>query len=145
MSRRDLASIRDGVARCVSKRREIQAAYIFGSVASGRTRPDSDVDVAVLLNPKSLRLGSLDYRLELAAEISSALGRSDVDLIILNEAPPVLAHQVLSKGRLVFERSASVRVEFQVRTVNLYLDTEPMRALYRRYLKRRIREGKIFG
>ena len=129
----------------MSKRREIQAAYIFGSVVSGRSRTNSDIDIAVLLNPKSLHLKSLDYRLKLASEMSSAIGRSDVDLIILNEAPPVLAHQVVSKGQLVFERSAAARVDFQVRTVNAYLDTEPMRALYRSYLKKRIREGKIFG
>jgi uncharacterized protein len=141
----DLQSIKDGVVRCAKRRREIQAVYIFGSVASGRTRPGSDVDIAVLLNPQSSRLGSLDYRLKLAAEMSSAIRRSDVDLIVLNDAPPVLAHQVLSKGRLVFQRSPSVRVRFQIHTVNLYLDTEPMRALYRRYLKKRIREGKIFG
>jgi predicted nucleotidyltransferase len=141
----DLASIKDGVAMCVSKKREIQAAYVFGSVASGRVRPGSDVDIAVLLNPKSARLGSLRYRLQLAAEIANAIGRSDVDLVILNDASPVLAHQVLSKGKLAFERSARARIEFQVRTVNTYLDTEPMRALYRQYLKKRIREGKIFG
>jgi len=56
-----------------------------------------------------------------------------------------LAHQVLSKGKLVFERSARARVEFQVRTVNLYIDTEPLRKLYRHYLKKRIREGRVFG
>ena len=145
MSTGDFALIKEGVLRCVSKRREIQAAYIFGSVASGRIRPGSDVDVAVMLGQKSQRLGAIDYRLKLAAEISSTVGRSDVDLVILNEASPVLAHQVLSKGQLVFERSASARVEFQVRTVNAYLDTEPMRALYRHYLKKRIREGKVFG
>ena len=141
----DISSIKDGVIRSVSKRREIQAAYIFGSVASGRARRGSDVDIAVLLHPKSPHLKSLNYRLRLGAEIATAIGRSDIDLIVLNEAPPVLAHQVLSKGKLVFERSASARVKFQVETVNIYLDTEPMRALYRRYLKKRIREGRIFG
>ena len=141
----DAASIKGALVKCLSKRREIQAAYIFGSVASGRNRLGSDIDIAVLLNDKSSRLNSLDYRLQLAADLNSAIGRSDVDLVILNEAPPVLAHQVLSKGQLVFERSPSARVDFQVRTVNAYLDTEPMRALYRSYLKKRIREGKIFG
>ena len=37
------------VSRVVSRRPEIQAAYIFGSVAHGRTHPDSDIDIAVLL------------------------------------------------------------------------------------------------
>ena len=73
------------VARCAAARREVVAAYVFGSVATGRTRADSDVDVAVLL-----------------------------------------AHRVLSKGRLVFERSRSARVRFQVRTASRYADVIPM-------------------
>ena len=137
--------VKDDIVRCVAKRREIQAAYIFGSVVSGRARRDSDIDVALLLNENSPYLKTLDYRLRVATDISRAIGRPDLDLVILNDAPPVLAHQVLSKGKLIFERSRTARVAFQVRAVNLYLDTEPMRALYRRYLKQRIREGKIFG
>ena len=139
------SSIKDAVVQCLSQRPEIAAAYIFGSVAAGSARRDSDVDIAVLLRRRPPAQGLLKYRLRLIAEIGSALGRYDIEVIILNEAPPVLAHQVLSKGKLIFERSASERVEFQVRTVNLYCDTEPMRELYRRYLKKRIREGKIFG
>ena len=130
---------------CVSRRREIAAAYIFGSVASGRARRTSDIDIAVLLKPAKNSSGFLHYRLKLMAELASALGRSDIEVIVLNEAPPLLAHQVLSKGKLVFERSARARVEFQVRTVNLYIDTEPLRKLYRHYLKKRIREGRVFG
>ena len=75
MATEDFAFIKEGVLRCVSKRREIQAAYIFGSVASGRTRPGSDVDVAVMLGQKSQCLGAIDYRLKLAAEISSGIPR----------------------------------------------------------------------
>lgn len=141
----DFSTIRERVVRCVSARREIQAAYLFGSVVSGRARHNSDVDVAVLIKPANVRSGFLKYRLKLMADLAGALGRADVDLIVLNEAPPVLAHQVLAKGKLVFERSASARIEFHVRTVNLYFDTEPMRKIYRHYLKKRIREGNIFG
>lgn len=145
MGEADIATIRDGIVRCVSRRREIQAAYLFGSAVTGRTRKDSDVDVALLLSPKSVRLKDLGYRLKVSRELANAIGRAAIDLVILNDASPVLAHQVISKGKLVFERSRSARVNYQVRAVNLYLDTEPMRALYRRYLKKRIREGKIFG
>src|SRR5436190_24269236 len=133
----NLPSISESVRRCLSTHAEIQAGYVFGSMVSGRTHPDSDVDVAVLVNPKFSRAKSLRNRLSSIAEIASALGRSDVDLIILNSAPPVLAHQVLSKGRLVLQRSAAARVAFQVRAVNAFLDTEPMRALFRTYLKKR--------
>jgi hypothetical protein len=85
------------------------------------------------------------YRLDLMANLGAALRRSDVDVVILNEAPPLLAHRVLSKGKLVFERSASARVRFQVMTANRYADMVPAFETYLKYLKKSIREGRIIG
>jgi len=141
----DSASIGWAVARCASKRREIQAAYVFGSVASGRTRPDSDVDVAVLTARRARRADTLKYRLSLMADLGSALGRPDVEVVLLDEAPPLLAHRILSRGKLVYERSRSARVRFQVDTANRYLDLMPMFETHIRYLKKRVREGRVVG
>ena len=133
------------VARCASTRREVVAAYVFGSVATGRTRADSDVDVAVLLARPLPPNRSLRYQLKLMADLGSALHRSDVDLVVLNDASPLLAHRVLSKGRLVFERSRSARVRFQVRTASRYADVIPMYETQIRYLKRQAQSGRSRG
>jgi predicted nucleotidyltransferase len=125
------------LSRAFSRRREVLAAYIFGSATSGRTRPDSDIDVAVLIDEKRLRKHPLYYRLDLISDLTTALGRADVDVVLMNEAPPDLAQNIITKGQRVFERSRSARVAFQVRTLNLFMDTEPMRRTYLRYLKRR--------
>jgi hypothetical protein len=63
----------------------------------------------------------------------------------LNDAPPLLAHRVLSKGRLAFERSKSTRVRFQVRVASLYLDLMPMFETQIRYLKKHARAGRVGG
>jgi predicted nucleotidyltransferase len=141
----NFSSIRDAVAEFASTRTEILAAYVFGSVATARTRKDSDVDVAVLLRDGMRSSRMFDYRLELLAGIASALHRPDVDIVILNGAPPLLAHRILSKGKLVFERSASARVRFQVMTANRYADMVPAFETYIRYLKKSVREGRIIG
>ena len=141
----DFSSVRRAVARCLSARREIQAAYIFGSVAAGRARPDSDVDIAVLVDRRVRPTLMLKYRLKLIADLGSALRRSDVEVVILNQASPLLAHRVLSQGTLVFERSASARVRFQVRTASRYFDLVPMFETHLRYLKKSVREGRIVG
>ena len=83
------------------------------------------------------------YRLKLMADLGSALHRSDVDVVILNEAPPLLAHRVLSKGKLIFERSASLRVRFQVNAANRYADLTPMFETQIHYLKKSVRDGRI--
>lgn len=141
----EFSPTRRAVARCVSRRKEIQAAYIFGSVATRRARADSDVDVAVLVDRRVRPAHMLTYRLKLMADLGSALLRPDVEVVILNEAPPLLAHRILSKGKLVFERSASARVRFQVRTASRYFDLIPMFETQIRYLKKSRREGRIFG
>ena len=145
MGFQDLKSIEQVLTPFLRRRREVQAAYIFGSVVTGRTRPDSDVDIAVLVSENVMRRDPFRYRIELIAELMGVLKRSDVDLVLLNQVPPLLAHRILAKGKLIIERSASARVAFQVQTVNRYLDTQPMRDLYLAYLKKHAREGKIFG
>ena len=79
------------------------------------------------------------------ADLGAALHRSDVDVVILNDAPPLLAHRILSQGKLVFERSASARVRFQVRTAALYADMVPAFETQIRYLKKHAREGRTGG
>jgi predicted nucleotidyltransferase len=145
MATQDLASIERVVIPFLESRRDVLAAYIFGSIVTGRARHDSDVDIAVLVSDKVMRRDSFQYRLGMMTELMRILKRDDVDLILLNKAPSLLAHRVLKKGKLIFERSASARVAFQVRTVNRYLDSQPMRNLYLAYLKKHARKGKIFG
>jgi predicted nucleotidyltransferase len=110
-------------------------------VVSGTQRADSDVDIALLVSDKVMRGDALQYRLNAMTDLMGILKRDDVDLILLNQASPLLAHRVLSKGKLILERSASARVAFQVRAVNRYLDTQPMRNIYLSYLKKQAREG----
>lgn len=140
-----LTSSRRAVARCVSRHAEIQAAYIFGSVAQGRTRPDSDIDIAVLLDRPPANARALRYRLTLAGELGAALQRNDVQLVILNDAPPLLAHRVLSRGILVFERSRAGRVRFQVATARRYEDVVPTMERHVARLKQDVREGRVGG
>jgi hypothetical protein len=78
-------------------------------------------------------------------DLGAALHRSDVEVVILNDAPPLLAHRVLSRGTLVFERSASARVAFQVKTASRYFDLIPMYETHIRYLKKSVREGRVIG
>ena len=142
---RNLSDVDRRVSGVLGDHPEILAAYLFGSVASGRSRPDSDIDIAVLVKEKKLRPNPLKYRLGLMAELGSVLGRSDIDLVLMNEASPALAQNIITKGRLIFEGSRSARLAFQVRTLNVFLDTEPMRRLYLHYLKRRYLQGSARG
>lgn len=78
---------------------DVEAVYIFGSVALGVARSDSDIDIAVLAPPKPSY--ELDQKLDLEYELSSLTGR-EVDLIELRKAPTVLQKEIISTGKRVW-------------------------------------------
>lgn len=108
----------------------IAAAWLFGSVARGTNRPDSDVDVGVLFREDPpLTLAS--YRFDLEADLERRL-RFPVQLVVLNRAPSDLVFRVLRDGKLLVNHDPSRRVRFEVRAMKEYWDMEPQRRLYRR-------------
>lgn len=125
-------------------RAEVIAAYLFGSQAKGKAAADSDVDVAILLNPDFDLHEHFMYRIERMVELEQ-LCRRPVDVAILNQAPLVLLNQVLRYGRLVYERDHRQRVAFEVRSRQAYYDFQPLLALLHRALARQIKEVGLGG
>jgi predicted nucleotidyltransferase len=106
------------------------AAYLFGSVARGTDRADSDVDVAILLRSRPSE--ALDgVRSTVEGALERALGRR-CQLVLLNTAPPDLVHRVLRDGRPLVDREPAARIAFEVRARNEYFDLLPVLRRYRR-------------
>lgn len=61
-----------------------------------------------------------------------------VDLVDLSVAPPLLAHEVVSQGKLILSRDEDERVEFETRAVARYLDTAHLRKVQHEYLRKRM-------
>ena len=99
--------------------KNILVAYLFGSYARGYETVQSDVDIAVLLSEVPEKL--LEYYLNLERKLAEALEK-DVDLVFLNDAPPLLKYQVIKYGRLLFSRNERIRVTFEAKSLSEYLD-----------------------
>jgi len=57
----------------------------------------------------------------LIGDLISIFKRDDIDLVVLNSANPVLRHQIIKFGKLIFEESEDVKVEQKtVATVSTY-------------------------
>jgi predicted nucleotidyltransferase len=89
------------LARLLSGYGEIQLAILFGSQAQGGARPDSDVDLGVLMaTPISSSL-----KLELIELIGAELGRP-VDIVDLHDAAEPILGQVLKGKRLLGDNAS---------------------------------------
>jgi predicted nucleotidyltransferase len=82
----------------------VASVYLFGSHAEGRAHRESDVDVGALLrwDLYPSRKTRFDARLRLIADLIAALHHNEVDLVILNDAPPLLGRHIVTAGRRVF-------------------------------------------
>ena len=80
----------------------IVSAYLFGSEAKGRAHRESDIDVGVVLRYEQYPTARdrFEARLRLGAELGAALGR-EVDVVVLNDSPPLLARHIVLSGQRV--------------------------------------------
>ena len=99
--------------------KRVSAAYLFGSRAKKIQTPESDIDIAVLLSETPKKL--LEYYLYLVSKLSRILG-NEVDLVILNDSPPLLKHQVIKYGKVLYFRREEARIAFEARVQSEYLD-----------------------
>jgi predicted nucleotidyltransferase len=111
---------------------DVDAIYLFGSVARGRTRPGSDVDVALLLPPGG-KLSPGQF-LDTTAELESLAHRT-VDLSVLNtQAQLVHAKEVVTTGVCLFARRPERVRDFEMQVLSEYArfreDRAPVEAAY---------------
>jgi predicted nucleotidyltransferase len=96
----------------------IVAAYIFGSYAKEKAGPESDIDMAVLLDEQaSPYLDQLSFIVEIERETAAR-----VDVVVLNSAGEVLKYQVRKHGKLIFDRNPVLRKNFEVRSRKFFED-----------------------
>ena len=125
-------------------REEVLEAYLFGSVARGNASDHSDVDVAVYVDPQALHRPGFGIAAELSADACAALRRNDVDLVILNGAPPVLYHSVLRDGVRFLARDLRATARREGQALSRYCDYVPQLAKIERGHRARIARG-AFG
>ncbi|RCK78631.1 MAG: DNA polymerase, beta-like region [Candidatus Ozemobacter sibiricus] len=100
---------------------EIGVAFLFGSLARGNSRPDSDLDLGVA----GIRPLSAEQRFELILALSEAVGRP-IDLIDLQTAGPLILRSWL-RGQRVLATDHHLLAALIIRSLDLTTDFEPYR------------------
>jgi len=100
----------------------ISAMYLFGSALNGFINPLSDIDIAVLLDKSINRNKFFDEYLKIFGIAADLLNIDELDLVILNEAPVRIAHNILKTGKLLFSNDPAQLAEFIEVNFKLYPD-----------------------
>jgi len=98
----------------------LQLALLFGSRAAGRTGEGSDLDLAVLAE------GPLDS-VRVTNEVMRLLHFSEIDVVDLRRASPLLAMEVMRKGKVLFEKEPGTHPQVYSLIFRRYADTRKFR------------------
>ena len=111
--------------------RRVAFALLFGSEARGRAHAHSDVDVAIATVdvPNALVVG------EITSALERATGRQ-VQLVLLNEAPPGLAYRIFREGKPIVIRDHAAFKARLARAILDYLDFKPVEDVFTRAVLR---------
>lgn len=130
------------IQKALEEKPEVELVYLYGSHATGKANPFSDVDIGVLLRQQVPREAYLDQTLELGRLLAPIFrGMGEVEVVVLNNAPPLLRYEAIRPHRLLFCRRKEIQVDFEVQTLRRYFDLAHARRVSAYFLHRHFIEG----
>ena len=108
--------------------------FLFGSIISDSFRDDSDVDIGIYFESRQYdKNGVCDT-------VMDFFRTERMDIAFLNEASPLLLYQVIKKGKPMAYKNYTALVEFRLRSLKKYWETEKFRKI-KEYLLRKSLES----
>lgn len=135
--------LRNILSQTLSESRDVLFAYLFGSCVTGVVTESSDIDIAVLLRDNIDSKNYGDIKLSIINDMIELLSFDRIDVVILNTAPPLLSHEVIKKGMLLFSKNEENRIQYVACATMHYLDTIYLRKVQDRILHEKIRSGNF--
>jgi predicted nucleotidyltransferase len=102
----------------------VVSAYAFGSVPEGRAHRESDLDIGVLLDRERYpdAASRFEAQVQLRRHLSPASIGREADLVLLDDASPVLGRHIVAGERVYCadpERDHAFRRDVQLRAADL--------------------------
>jgi predicted nucleotidyltransferase len=128
------------LAEFFKSREYVELAYLFGSTAEDNRGTLSDIDIGVYLSSKLTKGEKIDSRLELTAELAGFLKTDSIDLVIMNDASPVINFEIIKPNIPLFIRDEDFKLEIEQKVMSRYLDRKYHEDLLNRAFLERIEE-----
>lgn len=128
--------LKNHITAFCATRPEIDACYLYGSRATGRERPGSDVDLAFLLDYAVAKNSYSKLKMEFYSKIAE-LSRMDIHILIMNEAGDLVLGEVLREGVPMFIRNMEALEGFRNSKIPLIAEFTYYSELFRHKLVER--------
>jgi uncharacterized protein len=106
---------------------KVEGIYLFGTFGTFMERPESDLDIALLLPPAEAKKGKSLTFSDCHDELESLTERS-VDLINLRETNTVFQNEIITEGRLIHAANETETDAFEMKVLSLYQKLNEERA-----------------
>lgn len=118
---RDKKEIMSDIGELISRFDDVEVAYVFGSFI--QSDEFNDIDVALLISKELNPYVRFKFAMEVARELERRIKpRFEFDVKILDYSPTEFQYEVLKKGKVVFLRERSKKVEYESELISNYLD-----------------------
>jgi predicted nucleotidyltransferase len=131
--------IEDQIKNYFTKNADIVAVYLYGSYASGKVHPGSDVDIAILFDNRDRFI--VNQRLEKFHIELSRILRKDLHLTPLDFAGEVLLKQILKKGRCLTVNDSKKLAYFKMNALTRIADFQYHLNKMQSAMTRRVMKG----
>jgi predicted nucleotidyltransferase len=132
-------SVLDCITRLLDETPAVRLAVVFGSAARRAEKPGSDIDLGVSWANSSDRSAC-----DLAVALERAAGRR-VDLVTLDDAPPLLRFEIARDGIVLVEREPHAWADFRTRAMTDWWDWAPTARMMHGVMAERVRQEAVRG
>lgn len=114
---------------------ELELVYQYGSSLKDKQKA-KDIDFGILLNKGVSAERYLEIYNDLTHKLSKIF-KKEIDIACLNKSSPMLAYQILKKGRLIYGDIRRAK-QFIVEAMTRYFDYLPLHQFFVKHLERRL-------
>ncbi|MBU4481663.1 nucleotidyltransferase domain-containing protein [Patescibacteria group bacterium] len=132
----NLAKVKANI-RKIAKKYDLNFVVLFGSRVSGLVHKRSDIDLAY--SAKKFLDNRKEY--ELIGEFQRAFNlgsKVEIELVNLDNAPPLLAKGIAFKGNLLTEITPHSFAYFQMYAFKLFVEAKPLFALRDKFISQNL-------
>lgn len=117
----------------IAEKYELKLVVLYGSQATGKARPNSDIDIAVL----GKRRVDFEKQIDLIGEFTSLFETDEIDVKTLHNTNPLFRYEVMRDGILLFGTDYDF-ASFRAYAFRDYMDSGSLFELKRVFIKKRM-------